>query len=264
MTLKSVIFCVSFIFYCLSNFTVQAADSFAKIKLTPAAQIFLVLKDVNVRAGPKTKSARVGRLRKKTQVAASGKAKGTEWVLIKKDGKNFGFVYGTALVPMIDGRLSKPLSGNLEAQKIAGRKLAPCHYTIQFEGKVKVEGDTQITSDYRLAMECDYKKKTIKLNATMFLTELPYLDNRKPTYQINVDLFNIPMEDEDIFSSTVIYHTLKKQITFEGVNKEDFKAKSKIAKMKAPDLAAALRGAVAMAHQSWGIKIWAELAKSEE
>ena len=44
---------------------VQASDPFAGITLEPAAKTYLVIKDINVRAGPKTKSARVGRLRKR-------------------------------------------------------------------------------------------------------------------------------------------------------------------------------------------------------
>jgi len=241
----------------------RATDPFEKIKLIPSAKKYLVLKDINVRAGPKIKSKRVGRFRKKTMVNAVGKAKGTEWIAVQKDGKNFGFIYGTALVPMIDGRLKKPISGNLAGKTFGGMKLPPCHYEIEFEGRVKVEGDMQITSDYQLSMQCDYLKKTLKFDATMFITELPYLDNRKPIYQINVDLLNISMEDEDVFSTTVLYHILKKEIVFDGVNKEAMKTTGKIKKRKAADVKAALKGTVAMAHQSWGPKIWAELSKSK-
>ena len=268
MTLKSVVICgmvilIGLMFMGRANL-VSAADLFAEIKLTPAAKIYFVTKDVNVRAGPKTKSTRVGRLRKGERITAVGKAKGSEWVAIQKDGKDLGFVYGTALIPMIDGRISNPISGNLAARTIGGRKLPPCHYKIIFDGKVKVEGDLQITSDYILNMECDHKKKTLKINATMFVTEMPYLANRKPIYQVNVDLFNIPIEDDDIFSATVLYHALKNEIIFEGVSNESFMAKGKIAKQKASDLTAVLNGAVAMAHQSWGAKIWAVLATANE
>jgi hypothetical protein len=268
MTLKSVIMCgmsilIELVLFGQANIA-SAAEPFAKIKLTPASKIYFVAKDVNVRAAPKTKSTRVGRLRKGVRITAVGEAKGSEWVAVQKDGKDFGFVYGTALVPMIDGRLLNPVSGNLEARSIGERKLPPCHYKIKFDGKVKVEGDLQITSDYILNMECDHKKKTLKINASMFVTEMPYLGDRKPIYQINVDLFNISIGDDDIFSATVLYHVLKNEITFDGVSKPAFKAKGKIAKKNAPDLTAALKGAVAMAHQSWGAKVWAMLAKAEE
>ena len=243
--------------------TVHAADPFEKIKLMPAAKSYLVIKDINVRQKPLTKSKRVGRFRKKSIVKAFGKAKGTEWIADKKDGKNFGFIYGTALVPMIDGKLTKPINGNLNAKTIGKMKLPPCHYKIEFEGRVKVEGDLQVTSDYQLPVQCDYKKKTLKFTATMFITELPYLDNRKPVYQINVDVHDIPMEDENVFSSTVLYHFLKKEITFDGVNKEDMRNAGKIAKMKAASVIEALKGAVVMAHLSWGPKIWTALAKNE-
>jgi hypothetical protein len=243
--------------------TTQAADPFEKIKLTPSAKTYLVIKDINVRQKPLTKSKRVGRFRKQSVVKAVGKAKGTEWIAVQKDGKNFGFVYGTALVPMIDGRLTEPINGNLTAKTIGKMKLPPCHYQIQFEGRVKVEGDMQVTSDYQLPVQCDYKKKTIKFTATMFITELPFLDNRKPVYQINVDVHDIPMEDEDVFSSTILYHFLKKEITFDSVNKEAMRSAGTIAKMKASSVIEALKGAVDMAHRSWGPKIWAELAKTK-
>jgi hypothetical protein len=47
------------------------------------------------------------------------------------------------------------------------------------------------------------------------------------------------------------------------VNKEAMKTTGKIKKRKAADVKAALKAAVAMAHQSWGPKIWAELSKPE-
>jgi hypothetical protein len=268
MTLKSVVICgtgilIGLMFIGPANLA-SAAEPFANIKLTPASKIYFVAKDVNVRAGAKTKSTRVGRLRKGARITAVGKAKGSEWVAVQKDGKDFGFVYGTALIPLIDGRLSNPVSGNLEARSFGGRKLPPCHYKIIFDGKVEIEGELQTTSDYILNMECDYKKKTLKINASMFVTEMPYLGDRKPIYQINVDLFNIPIEDDDIFSATMFYHALKNEISFDGVSKPAFGAKGKIVKKKAPDLSAALKGAVAMAHQSWGAKVWAMLAKAEE
>jgi len=243
---------------------VRATDPFEKVKLTPSVKTYLVIKNINVREKPLTKSKRVGQFRNKSVVKAVGKAKGTKWVAVQKDGKNFGFVYGTALVPMIDGKLTEPINGNLSTKTVGKMKLPPCHYQIQFEGRVKVEGDMQVTSDYQLPVQCDYKKKPIKFTATMFITELPYLDNRKPVYQINVDVHNIPMEDEDVFSSTILYHFLKKEITFDGVNKEDMRNAAKIANMKAANVIEALKGAVVMAHRSWGPKIWIALAKAED
>ena len=242
----------------------RADDLFANIQLSPSAKTYLVLKDVSVRAKPRNKSTRVGRLRKNERVGAIGKAKRTKWVAVKKGGKNIGFVYDKALVPVIDGSLMKPISSNIVVGEKSEGKLWPCYYKIKFIGKVKIKKSLQVTSDYDLEMECDYKKKTIKINATMFLTELPYLENKKPIFQINVDLYNIPMGAEDIFSTTVLYHALKNKIVFDGVNKEPLKSKEKIIKKEALDLRAVLKGAVAMAHQSWGPIVWSELAKTQK
>ena len=243
---------------------VQSSDPFAGITLVPAAKTYLVIKDINVRAGPKTKFALVGRLRKREQIKAAGKARGTEWIAIKKNGKNFGFVYGTALVQMLDGRLLNPIRGNLESRTIEGQYLPPCHFKIKFDRKSKVERELQITSDYILDIECDYKKNTIKINASMFLTELPYLKPKDPIYQINVDLYNISIVDDNIFSVTVLYNTLNNAIKFEGVNTKEVMSKIKIASKKVMSVSAALKGAVVMAHQSWGPKIWSELEKTIE
>ena len=242
----------------------RAGDPFASIQLSPSAKTYLVLKDVNVRAKPRNKSARVGRLRKNERVGAIGKAKRTKWVAVKKGGKNIGFVYDKALVPVIDGSLMKPISSNIVVGKKSDRKLWPCYYKIKFIGKVKIEDSLQVTSDYDLEMGCDYKKKKIKINATMFLTELPYLDNKKPIFQINVDLYNIPMGAEDMFSTTVLYRALENEIIFDGVNKNPLKSKEKIKKQEVLDLHAVLKGAVAMAHQSWGPIVWSELAKIQK
>jgi len=238
-----------------------AADPFANVQLSPTVKTFLVLKDVNVRGKPKNRSARLGRLRKNERVTAIGKAKRTKWIAVKKGGKNLGFVYGKALVPVIDGKLIKPISSNIVSQKNSENTFSPCKYKIKFVGKVKVEGSLQITSDYNLEMECDYKKRTIKINATMFLTELPYLDNKQPIFQINVDLYNIPIGAEDMFSTIILYYALENQIKFDRVNKEPLRSKERILNKEAGNLSEVLKGAVVMAHQSWGPIIWSELAK---
>lgn len=243
----------------------RAADPFANVKLSPTVKTFLALKDVSVRAKPRNKSARVGRLQKNERVTAIGKAKRTKWIAVKRDSKNLGFVYGTALVPVIDGEFVKPISSNIVTpKKESDNILWPCHYTIKFLSKSTVERSLQVTSDYSLEMKCDYKKRTIRIEATMFLTELPYLGDKKPIFQINVDLYNIPVGAEDMFSATVLYHAMENRIVFDGVNKEPLRSKKIISKMVVKDIAEVLQGVVVMAHQSWGPIVWSELAKTRK
>jgi uncharacterized protein YgiM (DUF1202 family) len=79
-----------------------AASPFDSNQLAPSAKIYLVLRDVNVREKPMNKSAVVGRLKKNKRIDSVGKVKGTRWIAVKRDGKNIGFVYGKALVPIIE------------------------------------------------------------------------------------------------------------------------------------------------------------------
>ena len=242
----------------------QATDPFKAYQLSPSVKTYLVLRDVNVRAKPMNKSKRVSRLKKHERVSAVGKAKGTRWIAVKKGKKNTGFVYDKALMPVINGSLLNPISVNTLGWKQDDSKLSSCHYKIKFIGKLKVEGSRQVTSDYDLEMKCNYKNKRIKIGATMFLTELPYLENTLPIFQINVDLYDIPIGTEDMFSSTVLYHALENRITFDGVNKKNLKSDKKILEKKATDVSSALQGAVIMAHQSWGPMIWSDLSKYQK
>ena len=249
------------IFMCAPRYA-QATDPFKAYQLSPSVKTYLVLRDVNVRAKPMNKSIRVTRLKKHERISAVGKARGTRWIAVRKGKKNIGFVYDKALIPVINGSLKKPISVNKLVWKQDDSKLSPCNYKIKFIGKLNVEGSRQITSDYDLKMECDYKNKRIKIEATMFLTELPYLENTSPIFQINVDLYDIPIGTEDMFSSTVLYHALENKITFDGVNKENLKSDKKITERQATDVSSALQGAVMMAHQSWGPMIWSDLSRS--
>ena len=233
-----------------------AQSPFDKFSMSRSAPKYLVLKDVNVRLSPKTKSKRLGRLRKGVTVTAVGKAKGTEWVGVRKDGKDFGFVYGTALAPMIDGALEAPIKGAL-----VGKDRPNCKFTIKFEEKFKVEGDNQVTSDYLAPWECQIKKRTIKFQSSMFITELPYLDIKKEIYQINVDLLGLPMEEEDILSATILYHPNRKKLTFVALSNKEMRGGAKIIDLEVNSVPEALKGAIGMAYRAWGKKLWAELEK---
>ena len=192
-------------------------------------------------------------------VAAMGKAKGTEWVAVQKDGKDFGFIYGSALVPMIDGTLTSPLKGILNSPS-----LPVCRYSINFEEKIKVVGDNQVTSDYLVPMDCKITNKAIKFIATMFITELPYLEQKKEIYQINVDLLGIPLEEDEVLSAIILYHAKKDQISFDGLSGKSMRGSAKISDQKVKSVPQALRGALVMAHSAWGKKLWAELVKQSK
>ena len=89
----------------------------------------------------------------------------------------------------------------------------------------------------------------------MFLTELPYLGNKRPNYQINLDLVNIP-DQTDIFSLTTIYNLQKNKIKFDQVNSEYFWLKRKISSVKASGVKGALISTLQVAYDGWNEKFW--------
>ena len=139
------------------------AQKFLGQILSASAATYIVLTDANVRGKPLTKSPRVGRMRKGIRIQAAGKAKGTNWVAVRKEGEDWGFIYAAALAPVLDGSVSAPLSGRL-----AGDDLPECEYNIRYEGRHPVDGDVQIISDYAVALSCDLKAKNWHLRPPCF------------------------------------------------------------------------------------------------
>ena len=180
--------------------------------LGDSAGIYITLKDVNVRKAPSTKSARVGIVRKGVRLVAVGRAKGTKWIGIKKNGKEFGFIYGTALTAVLDGKLNSSISGVLESD---GKPT--CNYTIKFDAKHKVSGNSQITSDYSVMLSCTIKGKMVKFSATMFITELPYQKRKKDIFQVNLDLPGVVGDDGEMVSVVSLYNLNKRILVFEAV-----------------------------------------------
>ncbi|MDG2032807.1 MAG: hypothetical protein P8J29_02605 [Rhodospirillales bacterium] len=224
--------------------------------LSAAAPDYFVLKDANVRGKPLTKSPRVGRMRKGMRIQAAGKAKGTNWVAVRKEGKDWGFIYAAALAPVLDGAISRPFTG-----KLAGVDLPECEYTVRYEGRHPVDGDVQIISDYAVALSCDLKGRKLAFTATMFLTELPYQDLRKDIFQLNVDLPEVKDKEEEIMSVTSLYEYGKKEVAFDAVTIASLARTQPKTKKKADAIPAVLTAALEFAHAIWGPGVWAALSK---
>ena len=224
--------------------------------LSASAPAYLVLTDANVREKPQTKSPRVGRMRKGIRIQAAGKAKGTNWVAVRKEGKDWGFIYASALAPALDGTISRPLSG-----KLAGADLPKCEYTIRYEGRHPVNGDVQIISDYAVALSCGIKGRELAFTATMFLTELPYQDLRKDIFQVNVDLQSVTDKEEEIMSVTSLYEYGKKEVAFDAVTITSLARTQPKTKKRADAIPAVLTAALEFAHAVWGPGVWAALRK---
>ena len=219
--------------------------------LGDSAGVYITLKDVNVRKAPLTKSAKVGIVRKGVRLVAVGRAKGTKWIGIKKNGKEFGFIYGTALTAVLDGKLNSSISGVLKSD---GKPT--CNYTIKFDAKHKVSGDSQITSDYSVKLSCIIKGKKFTFSATMFITELPYQKRRKNIFQVNVDLPGIVGDDGEIVSVVSLYNLNKRILVFEAVTNSRVGTKLGGLRKSVKSIPEILKAAVEFSYRIWSPKVW--------
>lgn len=215
---------------------------------------YVILRDINVRGRPNTKSKRIGRIRRGTLIQSTGRARGTGWIQVRTDKDQLGFVYSNMAAPLIDGTLISKIEG-----RVAGPGKLACRYTIEFEGKSRIEKELQRTADYAVPFQCTADSAPLNFTATMFLTELPYKESGPPVYQINVDLRDMPLEGEDVLTVISLYSPKKAQTKFDAVNDKTFASGAKIAPKATRRLNAALKAAVEIAHTAWGKSAWDQL-----
>ena len=234
----------------------QTGSPFSGFELTPSPKTYLVVTDANVRAGPAIRAKRLTLLRKGVRVEAKGRAKGTEWIAVSRDGKDLGFVYKTVVAPLLDAKVEAPVKGVLEA-----RGQPKCGFELSFDGRTEIEDEIQVTADYAVELDCGAKGRKFQFAATMFVTEVPYRDLTKAEYQINVDLFGVPEDEENGLSIFTIYRPETGVLRFGGISDPDYASPARLGKSNAKTVREALIAALRMAHRSWGSKVWAELRK---
>ena len=230
--------------------------TFRGVKVTPFKGEYVVLRDVNVRAKPKTKSKKVGSLKAGRRVQVVAKAPGA-WMAVRDGTKDLGFVYSPMLMPLIDGALAEDLTGNASVKGGAA-----CDYRIRFEGKSQVEGQVFEIADYDVMWDCKVGKRRVRFRTPMFITEAPYQLGSKRIYQINVDVLDLYGGYEDIFSTVVLYDKDKDQVTFDGVSIKKYGQTPKEKTLKAGTVPEALTGAVKMALAAWNKSAWKDLIKN--
>lgn len=248
----------------LTSIDCSAADLPPGMTLQPVQQRYYVIKDAFMREAPDTGSNRVGGVTKGQEVSVTGRAvyaksKGTSipWLQIKRTNGSIGYVFGDALVPMIDGTLPAPLEGRLEA---SGHP--ECRYIVSFESKNPVPDEAQQTADYNVAMACKLREAEIAFGAGMFITEMPYQKD-KEIYQINVDLWDVQITDEDTLSVTAFYDPRAGKVSFDRVNDTKYGKGAGIAPVNAQSVPAALAGALSIAYKAWQQPVWDALAKTK-
>lgn len=229
---------------------------FLGVKVKPHHGTYLVLKDVNVRAKPKTKSKRIGSFKTGQRIKVVGRAAGA-WVAVRKDGKDYGFVYDQVLLPLIDGTLFKNLEG-----KASVKDGVNCDFTIQFEGRSPVEGQVFEIADYDILWDCDWANRKVKFRTPMFITEAPYQMGQKRIYQINIDILDLEGGYDEIFSTIFLYDQDKELVSFDGVSIEKYGQPPKPKEAPAGSVAEALMASAKMGLTAWNKAAWKDLIKN--
>lgn len=234
----------------------QVKDSFRGVAIGPAGGAYLVYKDVNVRAEPSAKSEHVGNLAYGTRIRPAGVTK-DGWFAVEQDGREWGFVFRSFVLPLIDGALAADLHG--KAQSPLG---AACEYVIAFLGKSEVPDVPFETADYEILWSCVVKGTKINFAAFMFITEAPYALTEASIYQISLDVREVGEDWEEILSTIVLYHRDRNLVQLEAVSLPGYRAPAAIKDRPARDVPQALMGAVDLAVGAWNAKVWESLAKA--
>jgi hypothetical protein len=228
---------------------------FMGAQIKPIDGIYIVRKDVNVRKKPKTGSKKVGSLKKGKRITTVGRAKGG-WVAYQDQGRNMGFVYETALYPVIESELKNSLKGTL-----SGEKRPKCSYITTFVGKSNAEGQVFQIGDYEIDWECKYKGKSAAFLSLMFLTEGPYDSSKSSKHQITIDVFDVTVNMEEVLSTNFLYDRIKKKLIYDGVSQKRLANNPAEKVVYVADIPDALQTAVQLAHEVWNEFLWAEVFK---
>jgi len=234
------------------------ADSFLGVEVKPDHSTFIVTKDVNVRALPKTASKRLSRLKKGVKVQGVGRPKDSAWLAVKQDGKDLGFVYSPVLLSLLDGTVEGELRGYTDAGN--GRT---CRYGIRFEGKSQAGDKLFEIADYEVAYACIHKGVTLKFIALMFMTEAPFRVFKALVHQVTVDVQGVGQEVEEVFSTNFLFNPKKKLLIFDGLSSKKLGKAPSSKKRTVDEVESVLRAAVEITPSAWKEEVWKILKKEK-
>ncbi len=225
--------------------------------IIPKKGIYLVTRDANVRAGPKTSAKKIGSVRGGGKVDVVGKVKGgVGWMAVRRDGKDFGFVYAPVLLPLLDGALDRDIAG-----RIVMPGHSPCGYTIHFNGRNVLEKERISFADYEIEYRCTDGGRGYRFYAPMFITEVPYKLTREPVYQISIDLLGLDDDPDVMFSMIFLYNRDTERVVFDSLSKRNMGRRPERPERPARSVAEALAGAVETAPMAWTEDVWRRLVK---
>lgn len=225
-------------------------------KINAAPGTYIVRKDVNIRAAPRTSGKRLGGFDDGTVIEVVGRVPNSEWYAALDGGEPRGFVFGSVLSPIIDGRVDDDVTGELQV----GPGLR-CGFRIQFLRKTGGQDGLIRTSDYDTAIVCERKATRVRFPAQMFITEEPFNGSRSQRiFQINVDLLDSLHDLDDIFSTIMLFDLDKGQVRFDKVTEPAFATGENPAEARpAVNVREALAAALEIALTVWSPAIWDEI-----
>ncbi|MAH85009.1 MAG: hypothetical protein CBB68_12245 [Rhodospirillaceae bacterium TMED8] len=231
------------------------------VTVSPLNRRYLVLKDANVRALPKTASKRVMGLKAGDHVFGVGRVKGP-WIAVRKDKTPIGFVYQPILMPIIDGALANPIKGSVA---IADKR---CKFKIIYRGKTGAKTQKFEFADYEVYWVCanpvaSSQKKELGFCTPMFFTEGPHQGTVEAEHQITVDLLELGSDLEDVFSTHLLWNWEQGQVKFDAGSVPNFVKKKVPKSRKAMTLHDALVEAASMAARSWTKEAWLALNQKQ-
>lgn len=224
--------------------------------LAPASGFYIAQSDVNYREKPTTRSNKRGLLDRGTRVEAIGSAEKGSWLAVRSGDQELGFVFAETLMPLIDGRLAKPLSGSTTFG--TGNT---CRFVIRFLGKNPIQGEVFDTFDYQIDWDCAVAARKLAFPGYMFITEAPFqlTDNR--VYQISIDLLRVVRAYDEVFSTIFLYRRADKKVAYDSVSMSEYGVAPAVKTMAAGSVAEALVGAVKMAPTAWKGDVWTMLGE---
>jgi hypothetical protein len=237
---------------------VLAQETVRGVPITAQTGDYLVMNDVNVRAGSSTRSEKIGKLNDGDRVSALG-VTDDGWVAIRLDGDAAGFVFGNYLLPLIDGTLEGELKG--EAAGAGGVK---CTYVVRHVGKAPIPNERIVTSDYEVEWRCATPAGELGFLAFMFITEAPYALSRSRIYQIGLDVREVGEELDEPLSTIVMYEDAKDRVVLDSVSLTEFRASAPEKERPAKTKPEALGGAITLALGAWNEAVWDAIAAGQQ
>ncbi|MDV7341678.1 SH3 domain-containing protein [Terasakiella sp. A23] len=237
---------------------VQAASLFDNVTLEGAKGPHLVTKNrVNVRAKPANTGKKLSKLQKRDVVNVLGRAKGTQWLAVRRDAKDLGYVFANSLTPMIDGSFEGPLVGKID---LTDHKKPTCRYEVTYEGRAMEDDIVFVSADYLAFFKCRMNDENFDFNAMLFMSEIPHDLGRKPIYQITINLPDIATGYEEFLSATALYHQHRSKVVMDAVSLKAFKEKDLRQTKEALTPVEAIESALALQLDSFNTKAWRTIA----